>query len=83
MNISVSQSAELTADNITSHVYDDAESGAYIELGTGLTGRQSILIWVGRGEANLSEEARALRKLAEIACDLAAGLEARTAAVAS
>jgi hypothetical protein len=76
MRINIDQSAGLTADNIGSHVYDDGS--AYLELGTRFAVHQSILIWVGKEDADLAEEAQALRKLAEVACDLAAGLESRT-----
>jgi hypothetical protein len=75
MRINIYQSAHLTPGNITSHVYDDGS--AYLELGTGSTVGQSILIWAGRDGADLGEEARALRKLAEVASGLAAGLESR------
>lgn len=75
MRILVTQSADLTADSITHHVYDDG--GAYLELGTGRTIGQDIAIWVGQPGADLAEEARALRKLAEVASGLAAGLELR------
>ncbi|MGA2826524.1 MAG: hypothetical protein ABSF03_10410 [Streptosporangiaceae bacterium] len=81
MRISVDQSMELTPGNITSHVYDDG--AAYLELGTGLTVHQSITIWVGKSGADLGEEARALRKLAEVASELAAGLERRAGPVPS
>ena len=70
MRIHVDQSVDLTPDGITSHVYDNGE--AYLQLGT-----VSILIWVGRARADLAEDARAVRKLAEVASDLAAGLERR------
>jgi hypothetical protein len=75
VRIHVDQSAELTAGRITHHVFDDGS--AYLELGTDRTIGQSILIWAGRDDADLAEEARALRKLAEVASDLAAGLERR------
>jgi hypothetical protein len=75
VRIHIDQSAGLTPGNITSHVYDDGS--AYLELGTRTVLYQSILIWVGQDGADLGEEARALRKLAEVASDLAAGLEHR------
>jgi hypothetical protein len=75
MRIHVDQSVEMTPGSITSHVYDDGE--AYLEVGTGGTVGQSIMIWVGKSGADLGEEARALRKLAEVASELAAGLERR------
>ena len=81
MRISVDQSVELTPGNITSHVYDDGS--AYLELGTRGTVHQSITIWVGRGDADPGDEARALRKLAEAASELAAGLERRAGTVPS
>jgi hypothetical protein len=81
MRIHVDQSAELTPDSIRSHVYDDGE--AYLELGTGRTVPQHIMIWVGKDGADLGEEARALRKLAEVASELAAGLERRAGTVPS
>jgi hypothetical protein len=74
MRIHADQSIELTPGNIASHVYDDGS--AYLELGAGAV-YHSILIWLGRGDADLAEEARALRKLAEVAAELAAGLESR------
>ena len=81
MRISVDQSVELTPGNITSHVYDDG--AAYLELGTERTIHQSVTIWVGKSGADLSEEAQALRKLAELASELAAGLERRAGTVPS
>jgi hypothetical protein len=59
MRIHADQSIELTPGNIASHVYDDGS--AYLELGAGAV-YHSILIWLGRGDADLAEEARALRK---------------------
>jgi hypothetical protein len=76
VNINVSQSIDLTPDSITSHVYDNGE--AYLQLGTDRTIGQSIMIWAGKPGADRAEEARALRKLAEVASELAAGLEPRT-----
>ena len=75
MKVHVDQSVKLTPDNIRSHVYDDGS--AYLELGTlGVTGH-AILIWAGTEGTDPAEEARALRKLAAVASDLAAGLEDR------
>ena len=75
MRILIDQSAELTPGNITSHVYDDGR--VYLELGTrGLAG-QSVMIWAGTRGTELAEDARALRKLAMVASELADGLEAR------
>jgi hypothetical protein len=81
MRIYVDHSAELTSSSITHHVYDDGS--AYLELGTDRTAGQNIMIWVGKPGADLAEEARALRKLAEVASDLAAGLENRAGTVPS
>jgi len=75
MNINVSQSVGLTPDSITSHVYGNGE--AYLQLGTDSTIGQSIMIWAGKDGADLGEDARALRTLAEVASELAAGLEPR------
>ena len=73
MKISSDHSSDLTARDITSNVYDDGS--AYLDFG--LVPRQNITIWVGKDGADLAEEARALRKLAEVATELAAGLEDR------
>jgi len=75
MRIDADQSMELMPGSITSHVYDDGS--AYLDLSDS-TIRQSITIWVGKDAALLAEEARALRKLADLASSLAAGLERRT-----
>lgn len=75
MNIHVDQSAGLAPDSITSHVYDNGS--AYLELGTRGVAGQSILIWAGTKGTDPAEEAQALRKLAEVASELADGLERR------
>ena len=75
MRIHVDQSVEMTPGSITSHVYDDGE--AYLEVGTGGTVGQSIMIWAGKDGADRAKDARALRKLAEVASELADGLESR------
>ena len=74
-SINVRQSVDLTADGITSHVYEDGS--AYLELGTDNKVGQSIDIWVGREKSDPAEDARMLRRLAEVANELAAGLESR------
>jgi hypothetical protein len=75
MKVMTTQSAALTADNITTYMYEDGQ--AYIELGTDTTAGQSILIWVGKNEGDAAEEAAALRKLAQVASELADVLERR------
>jgi hypothetical protein len=75
MNITVTQWAPLSADNITTHMYEDGT--AYIELGTRTTPGQEILLWVGKSEGDAAKEAAALRKLAQVAAELADVLERR------
>jgi len=76
MNVSMRHWVPLDAGNITSHVYDVGE--AYLELGTRTSAEQSVLIWVGKEGADLGEEAAALRKLAQVASDLAGHLDRRS-----
>ncbi len=79
MDVNARQTVPLNADTITSHIYEDG--AACIELGTRYNAAQSVLIWVGKPpEANLGEEAAALRKLAQVASDLAGHLDRRAAA---
>ena len=73
MNIHAAQSVNLTPDSITSHVYSNGE--AYLQLGTDRAIGQSIMIWAGKDGADRAKDAQALRKLAEVASELAAGLE--------
>ena len=75
MRIHVGQNIALTPDSIQSYGYPDGS--VYIELGTDGRIGQSILIWAGTEGTNPVEEARALRKLAEVASELAAALENR------
>ena len=75
MRINIDQGVALTPDSIQPYVYPDGS--AYIELGTGSMIGQSILIWAGTEGTDPVEEARALRKLAEVATELAAGLDLR------
>ena len=73
MKIHSDHSADLIANGFTSHVYDDGS--AYLDFG--LSPGQNITIWAGKAGADLAQEAGALRKLAEVALNLAAGLDLR------
>ncbi|HUK73792.1 MAG TPA: hypothetical protein VLW50_34455 [Streptosporangiaceae bacterium] len=77
MKLAATQSARLEAVNITSHVNKDGL--ACLDLGTGSTAGQSILIWAGGPDADLAGDAAALLKLARVASDLADGLKQRLA----
>jgi hypothetical protein len=80
MYLTITHAAELSADQIDSHIYPGDSDGMYIELGTRYKPNQSVMLWAGRAGADWPAEAAALRKLAAEAVRLAAVLDERAGA---
>lgn len=71
--IHIDQQVDLTADNISSHVYGDGS--AYLDLGSRGLVFQNLMIWIAKKGDDPAEDARMLRRLAEVASGLADHLE--------